>query len=301
MKSNNDSKDNNGNNHNNDNGYTGGQAIGLYRDINSTIVQSAKCNKDINEFSNEQAIKCIDNDRISKVGEATSLSDDINISKVGQAIEYYDIASESKDGQASYSYKQERINKTVNNNEEDIQNNAQGKDYLKDCEEANYKKEEGLSQNNHRGYAEKCSTKTPLLNNSSTTLNNIYNNIKDKVSNIINYLNSKVGVRYKSNNTKTINLVKARLKEGFTLDDFKIVIDKKVKSWKGTKFEQYLTPFTLFGDKFEVYLNQNIVKQEENNSFVNKTSYGRNNKLRFDNFKGRDYDFDKLEKQLLGW
>ena len=109
---------------------------------------------------------------------------------------------------------------------------------------------------------------------------------------------------YKSNNTKTINLIKARLKEGFTFDDFKTVIDKKVKAWKGSIFEQYLTPFTLFGDKFEVYLNQKIVNQEQsknNNSYENKKSYGSNKNLRFYNFKGRDYDYDELEKKLLGW
>ncbi|MDU5106945.1 conserved phage C-terminal domain-containing protein [Clostridium sp.] len=190
---------------------------------------------------------------------------------------------------------------TSKNNEEDIQNNTQGRDYLKDFEEDNHKKEERMYSNNHKGYAEKCSTNTHLLNNSSTILTNIYNNIKEKVSSIINYLNSKVGVMYKASNTKTINLVKSRLKDGFTIEDFKTVIDKKVKAWKGTIFEQYLTPFTLFGEKFEVYLNQNIVKEEYNNGYINTKSYVTNKKLKFDNFKGRDYNFDKLEKQLLGW
>lgn len=109
---------------------------------------------------------------------------------------------------------------------------------------------------------------------------------------------------YKPSNTKTISLIKARLREGFTFDDFKKVIDKKVKAWKGTIFEQYLTPFTLFGDKFEIYLNQKIVEQAEsknNNPYENKKSYGYNKNLRFHNFKGRDYDYDELEKKLLGW
>lgn len=109
---------------------------------------------------------------------------------------------------------------------------------------------------------------------------------------------------YRPSNTKTISLIKARLREGFSFDDFKKVIDKKIKAWKGTSFEQYLTPFTLFGDKFEVYLNQKIVKQEEgknNNPYENKKSYDTNKNLRFHNFKGRDYDYDDLEKKLLGW
>ena len=110
---------------------------------------------------------------------------------------------------------------------------------------------------------------------------------------------------YKVNNNKTINLVKARLKEGFTVDDFKTVIDKKVKAWKGTAFEQYLTPFTLFGEKFEIYLNQNISNATSTNSdkYYKNSSYKNNNtkNLRFHNFKGRDYDYDVLEKKLLGW
>lgn len=236
-------------------------------------------------------------------------------SRGGQPAAYHDAIKGCTDGQATSYYKEENkfykkenneetFNKSVNNNEEDIQNNIQGRDNLKDFEESNCKKEEGIFLNNHRGYSEKCSTNTHLLNNSSTILTNIYNNIKEKVSSIINYLNSKVGVMYKASNTKTINLVKARLKDGFTIEDFKTVIDKKVKVWKGTSFEQYLTPFTLFGEKFEVYLNQKIVKSDEsknNNSYGNKISYSSNRKLKFDNFKGREYDYDELEKKLLGW
>ena len=155
-----------------------------------------------------------------------------------------------------------------------------------------------------RGYSEKCSTNNHLLNNSSTKLNNIYNNIKEKVTNIINYLNLKAGAMYKSTNSKTISLVKNKLKDGFTIDDFKTVIDKKVKAWKGTLFEQYLTPFTLFGDKFEMYLNQNVPTTSctnNNNSYAAKNNYKNNKNLRFHNFKGRDYDYDALEKKLLGW
>ncbi|MGW7932879.1 conserved phage C-terminal domain-containing protein, partial [Staphylococcus xylosus] len=56
---------------------------------------------------------------------------------------------------------------------------------------------------------------------------------------------------------KTQTLIKARIKEGFTEKEFKQVIDNKVNEWKGyPKFEVYLRPETLFGTKFESYLNQ---------------------------------------------
>lgn len=182
-----------------------------------------------------------------------------------------------------------QLNKNrVVNNEDGVLNNEEAVYKLEDLYVNNHKNEERLFKNNHRGYAEKCSTKTNLINNSSTIATNIYN-IKENVFNIINYLNLKAGVTYEATNTKTISLIKARLREGFTFDDFKKVIDKKSKDWKGTSFEQYLNPFTLFGGKFEIYLNQKIVNQQESKN------------LRFHNFKGRDYDYDKLEKKLLGW
>lgn len=72
---------------------------------------------------------------------------------------------------------------------------------------------------------------------------------------VIDYLNEKVGTHYRATNKTTQKHINARLKEGYTYDDFKIVIDKKCAEWKGTSMEQYLRPETLFGTKFENYLN----------------------------------------------
>ena len=91
----------------------------------------------------------------------------------------------------------------------------------------------------------------------------IGNNIVDfaEIANeIIDYLNLVLGTKYKSTTKKTKDCIKARLKEEFTVDDFKVVIDKKSDEWKGTDMEKYLRPETLFGNKFEGYLNQVIVK-----------------------------------------
>ncbi len=78
-------------------------------------------------------------------------------------------------------------------------------------------------------------------------------------SEIIEYLNSRLGSNYKSSTDKTRSQIKARWNEGFTLDDFKIVIDKKINEWFGTDMQKYLRPETLFGTKFEGYLNQKDV------------------------------------------
>ena len=74
---------------------------------------------------------------------------------------------------------------------------------------------------------------------------------------IIDYLNQRTGSNYKSTTKKTQQLIKARFNEGFTLDDFKIVVDKKCIEWYNNKdMSKYLRPETLFGTKFEGYLNQ---------------------------------------------
>lgn len=77
------------------------------------------------------------------------------------------------------------------------------------------------------------------------------------VATIVEYLNEKAGTNYKSTTQGTISLIKARMEEGFTLEDFRRVIDNKVLDW-GTddKMCKFLRPQTLFSNKFESYLNE---------------------------------------------
>ena len=82
---------------------------------------------------------------------------------------------------------------------------------------------------------------------------------------VIEYLNLKAQTRYRSSTPKTKQLIRARLSEGFILDDFKIVIDNKVSDWKGTEWEKFLRPETLFGTKFEGYLNARQTVQKSTN------------------------------------
>jgi uncharacterized phage protein (TIGR02220 family) len=72
---------------------------------------------------------------------------------------------------------------------------------------------------------------------------------------IVFFLNLTTGKNYKHTTDKTKTLINARLKEGFTLEDFKKVIQIKTKDWLKTDNEKYLRPETLFGTKFEGYLN----------------------------------------------
>lgn len=80
---------------------------------------------------------------------------------------------------------------------------------------------------------------------------------------IIEYLNQKLGTRYRHGSDINKKHINARLNEGYTVDDFYEVIDKKCGEWQGTEREKYLRPETLFGNKFESYLNQKIVKEQK--------------------------------------
>ena len=113
--------------------------------------------------------------------------------------------------------------------------------------------------------------------------NEVSCNDSSTIREIVGYLNLKTGCHYKHTTNATRTKIEARIKEGFTIDDFKEVIDKKVDEWKGTKMEQFLRPETLFGTKFESYLNANVIKEKKPSS--NK----------FNNFTGRDYSGDKMK------
>lgn len=74
---------------------------------------------------------------------------------------------------------------------------------------------------------------------------------------IIEYLNLVLDTNFKPTTKATQDVIKARLKEKYTVEDFKRVIDIKYAEWSGDpKTSVWLRPSTLFGNKFESYLNQ---------------------------------------------
>ena len=85
-------------------------------------------------------------------------------------------------------------------------------------------------------------------------------NPNTNIDEVIDYLNLKIGSRYKHTETNR-KVIKARLNDGFTVEDCKTVIDKKTAEWMHTDMEKYLRPETLFRPgKFENYLNAPISK-----------------------------------------
>jgi uncharacterized phage protein (TIGR02220 family) len=107
------------------------------------------------------------------------------------------------------------------------------------------------------------------LGKDSIGKDSIDNNIvefAEEIKEIVDYLNLVAGTNYKYKTKNTQKHINARLAEGYEVEDFKTVIDKKANEWRGTEMEKYLCPETLFGTKFEKYLNQNIVTANKQTS-----------------------------------
>ncbi|MCC9088002.1 phage replisome organizer N-terminal domain-containing protein [Bacillus pumilus] len=83
---------------------------------------------------------------------------------------------------------------------------------------------------------------------------------------IIDLLNKVTGKSFRHSSTATQRLIKARWNDGFRFEDFKTVILTKSNQWlKDDKMNKYLQPTTLFGTKFEGYLNEGagVIKRAE--------------------------------------
>lgn len=106
----------------------------------------------------------------------------------------------------------------------------------------------------------------------------------DPTEEVVNHLNNRLGTKYKPTTQATRKLIKARIKEGFTVEDMKLVIDKKATEWVGNpKMAQYLRPDILFGNKFEGYLNAQSTPQ--NNQAYNSSRYDNSN--RYNSYNGQ--------------
>jgi len=84
------------------------------------------------------------------------------------------------------------------------------------------------------------------------------NNIKSFCQEVISYLNQVTKKNFNKDTASHHKYIKARLKEGYELKDFKHVINVMAATWMGTDYERYLQPQTLFGNKFDSYLNRSM-------------------------------------------
>lgn len=139
------------------------------------------------------------------------------------------------------------------------------------------------------GIPDGCQVSTDLATQDrlgKNSIDNIYiveqSSTKYPYEEIIDYLNLRTGKNYKASGKATQRHINGRFSDGFCLEDFKRVIDHKAAEWKGTEFEKYLRPETLFGTKFEGYLNscpaaRTVVHtQEETEELVDYSQVERN-------------------------
>ena len=105
---------------------------------------------------------------------------------------------------------------------------------------------------------------------------------------VIEHLNQRTGAQYNPDTKATIAKIRARLNEGYKLDDFIAVIDKKCAEWLNKpEMIQYLRPETLFGTKFESYLNAPVVSHTQT-----PDEFGLNPYSGYRNLTGFRYEFD---------
>jgi uncharacterized phage protein (TIGR02220 family) len=143
---------------------------------------------------------------------------------------------------------------------------------------------EKKSEENRARVQKRWSNDTTVIPNDTTVIPNDTTKTKTKtktktetettslIRDVIIYLNQKLGTRYNYSADYIKKHINARLSEGYTLEDFKTVIDKKYKTWSGTEMAKFLRPETLFGTKFASYLNE-LEGEEENKSGRTKEPY----------------------------
>ena len=129
------------------------------------------------------------------------------------------------------------------------------------------KTEEGYSENREDNNTSFSNT----FNNTSNKKDIVEHSPTEPVpyQEVVEYLNQKTGKNFKHTSKVTQRHIRARLAEGFTVSDFKQVIDKKCSDWlRDQKMKEYLRPETLFGTKFESYLNSKTTTTKQTGPYI---------------------------------
>lgn len=177
----------------------------------------------------------------------------------------------------SKSRSSEIINSLADKNYITIKYSIEGKEVKKRIIKVLGKSKRGI-RNSEEGYSENTTGSNTSFSNTNIVKDNMSGKPSIPYPEIINYLNVQTGKSFKSGTQSSKKLIKARWNEGYRLEDFKKVIDNKVIDWTGKTFddgspaENYLQPTTLFGGKFETYLNQIPKKNTQPNEFNSNSS-----------------------------
>ena len=161
----------------------------------------------------------------------------------------------------------ELVDKGLLRKKERLENGVKFVTYQADLREAERRRGGGKEPLQGAGKKLDRGGKKPLQGGSKGPLpnNKDLNNKADNYISIVEYLNQKAGTRYKPTAKDTREHINARLADGHKVEDFFKVIDNKCTEWLGTEWEKYLRPATLFGRKFESYLNAKPTPPKQGN------------------------------------
>lgn len=154
-----------------------------------------------------------------------------------------------------------KVKRILNTFKTEQQIDQQGKRYGSLISILEWDKYQDVDQQNAQQVTNECPTSDQQVTTKQECKNDKNDKNKDiysrEAAEIIAYLNEICGTSYKPSSKETKRLIRARLNDGYTVDDFKAVIYKKAKQWKDDqKMCGFLRPQTLFGTKFESYLNE---------------------------------------------
>ena len=93
---------------------------------------------------------------------------------------------------------------------------------------------------------------------------------------VIEYLNEKTGSNFRYTTDKYQVSIMARKKNGYKLEDFKTVIDNKLLD-KWFIDGGHMNPLTLFGQKFDIYLNEKPKIKEYKGDITDFDKYSKDN------------------------
>ena len=127
-----------------------------------------------------------------------------------------------------------------------------------------FKKEKKINQKKEKTFAEPDGSTSPDSVHPETGPNGhkpANQNYMPAVREIIAHLNEKTGTAFKPTTRAYIALIRARINDGYVVDDFKKVINNQCDEWlQNDQFSKFLRPQTLFGTKFDSYLNNSKTK-----------------------------------------
>ena len=98
----------------------------------------------------------------------------------------------------------------------------------------------------------------------------------------IRYMNEVTGKELKPEDFQKEQYFHDLIDKNYTISDFRKVIDKKYKQWKGTQFEKYVRPQTLFNKNFENYLNEQSTSEAKLSKLFNSVEQAKRTDWKLD-------------------